>query len=114
MANVSVIPAVLFLVSFGAVSPHRIWPLVDSRVLCGQEYILTQPHQVGEVIVLARKGSSGPLIWALGLLLVGVWSSSAISTVALFVVPVLLGGLKLSRGCNLALRLYQNRSLGLD
>ena len=41
VANISVIPAILVLVSFGAVSPHRIQSFVDSCVLCGQEYILT-------------------------------------------------------------------------
>ena len=41
VANNSVISAVLVLVSFREVSPHRIWPLVDSRELCRQEYILT-------------------------------------------------------------------------
>ena len=41
VANISMISAVLVLVSFRAVSPHRIWSLVDSCVLCGQEYILT-------------------------------------------------------------------------
>ena len=41
VANISVIPVVLVLVSFGAVSLHRIWSLIDSCVLRGQEYILT-------------------------------------------------------------------------
>ena len=40
VANGSVISAVFVLVSFREVSPHRIWPLVDSRGLCRQEYIL--------------------------------------------------------------------------
>ena len=108
VANISVIPAVLFLVSFRAVSPHRIWSLIDSCVLCGQKYILTRPCQVDEVIVLARRGSSDPLIWALGLLLVGVWRSSAISALVLLVVPVLLDGLKLSNRCNLSWRPCQS------
>ena len=96
VANISVISIVLVLVSFRTISPHRIRPLVDSRVLCGQEYILTRPRQVGEVIILAQRGSNETLIRALGLLLVGVWRLSAISALALLVLPILLGGLKLS------------------
>ena len=96
VANIWVISAVLVLVSFRAVSPHYIWSLVDSCMFCGQEYILTRPCQVGEVIILALRGSSDPLIPALGLILVGVWRSSAISALALLVVPILFGELKLS------------------
>ena len=62
VANIWVISEVLVLVSFGVVSPHRIWSLVDSRVLCGQEYILTRPRKVGKVIIFARRGSSDLLI----------------------------------------------------
>ena len=46
--------------------------------------------------MFAQRRSSDPLIQALGLLLVGVRRSSAISTLVFLVVLVLLGGLKLS------------------
>ena len=82
VADISVVSAVLALVFFQAVSPHRIWLLLYARVLRGQEYILTRPCLVGEVIVLARRGSQDPLIRALGLLLVGVRRSSVISAFA--------------------------------
>ena len=64
--------AVLVLIPLRAVSPHRIGSFVHARVLRGQEYILTRPCQIGEVIVLTQKGSRDHMIWALGLLLVGV------------------------------------------
>ena len=108
VANISVISAILVLVHFRAVSPHCIWSLVDTCVLYGQEYILTRPCQVGEVIVLAQRGSSDPLIRALGLLLVGIQRSSAISALVLLVVPVLIGGLELSYWCDVAWRLFQS------
>ena len=41
VANISVIPAVLVMVSLGVVSPHHKWLLLDPCVLCGQEYIFT-------------------------------------------------------------------------
>ena len=56
MADISMISAVFVLISF----PHRIGLFVHTHVLCGQEHILMQPCQVGEVIVLAQKGVSGP------------------------------------------------------
>ena len=95
VANISVISTVLVLVSFRAVSLHRIWSLIDSCVLRGQEYILTRPCQVDEVVVFAQRGFSDPLIWALGLFRVVVWRSSVISALALLVVSILLGGFKL-------------------
>ena len=107
VANISVISTILVLVSFRAVSSHCIWSLLNSCVLCGQEYILTRRYQVSEVIDLARRGSSDPLIWALGLLLVGVRRSSMISALMLLVVPVLLSRLELSCWCDLAWRLYR-------
>ena len=108
VANVSVISAMLVLVPFRAVSPHRIWSLVDFCVLCCQEYILTRPCQVGEVIVLSQRGSSDPLIRAFGLLLVVVQRLLAVSALALIVVPILLGRLELSRLCNLTLCPYRS------
>ena len=108
VADISVESAVLVLIPLRAVSPHRIESFIHARVLRGQDYILTRPSQVGEVIVLARKGSRDPLIWALGLLLVGVWRSSVISTFSFLVVPVILGGLGFSCWRGLAWRFYQS------
>ena len=72
VADISVKLLVFILVPLRAISPHQIWSFIHARVLYGQEYTLTRPCQVGEVIVLARSGSRDPLIWALGLLLVGI------------------------------------------
>ena len=41
VANILMVPAILVLISFLAVSPYCVRPFVDSRALCGQEYILT-------------------------------------------------------------------------
>ena len=92
VADILVVSTLLILVLLRAVSPHRIRSLVYARVLRGQEYILTRPCQVGEVIVLARRGFQDPLIRALGLLLMGVRRSSTISAFAFLVVPIILGG----------------------
>ena len=108
VANVLVIPAVLTLVSLQAVSPHRVGSFVDSCMLSGQEYFLTRPRQVGEVIVFARMGSGDPLIWAFGLLLVSVRRSSAIFVLMLSVIPALIHGLGLS--CWADLLGYSRRS----
>ena len=62
VADISVKSIVFILVPLRAVSLHRIGSFIHARVLCGKEYILTRPHQVGEVIVLARRGSRDPLI----------------------------------------------------
>ena len=97
VANILMISAILILVSLRAVSQHRVGSFVDSCVLGGQEYILTRPHQVCEVIVFARRRSGDPLIRALGLLLVSIRRSSAISILALLIIPVLISGLGLSR-----------------
>ena len=96
VADVSMKSVVFILVPLRAVSQHRIGLFVHACVLHGQEYILTRPSQVGEVIVLARRGSRDPLIRALGLFLVGVRRSSAIATFVLLIAPVLLDGHKLS------------------
>ena len=100
--------AVYIQVPFRAVSPHRIRSFVHARVLHGQEYILTRPSQVSEVIVLGRRESRDPLIRALGLLLVGISRSSAISTFALLAIPFLLGGHKLSYWSGLMWRFYRS------
>ena len=92
VVDIFMISVVFVLIFLRAVSPHRIGSFVHARVLCGQEYILTLPCQVDEVIVLTRRGSWDPLIWAIGLLLVGVCRSSTISTFSFLVVPILLGG----------------------
>ena len=60
VANISIISAVFVLIPLRALSPHRIGSFVHARVLRGQEYILTRPYQVGEVIVLAWRRVSGP------------------------------------------------------
>ena len=108
VADISVVSAVFALVSFRAISPHRIWSLVYACVLRGQEDILTRRCQVGEVIVLARRGSRDPLIWAIGLLLVGVQRLSEISAFAFLVVPILLGRHELSCWCDLMWRFYRS------
>ena len=108
VADISMISAVFVLIPLRVVSPHRIGSFVHARVLCGQEYILTRPCQVGEVIVLARRGSRDPLIRALGLLLVGVWRSPVISTLLFLVVLILLGGHRFSCWRNLAWCIYRS------
>ena len=96
VADISMKSTVFVLIPLRAVSLHRIGSFVHACVLRGQEYILTRPCQVGEVIVLTRKGSRDPLIWALGLLLMGASRSSVISTFSFLVVPVLFGGRRFS------------------
>ena len=108
VANVLVISAILTWVSLRAVSPHRVWSFVDSCVFCGQEYFLTRPSQVGEVVVFARRGSSDPLIRALGLLLMRVWRSSAISVLTLLIISTLICGLGLSHRCDLSGYFYRS------
>ena len=72
VADISRESTVFVLIPLRAVSPHLIRSFVHVHVLRGQEYILMRPRKVYEVVVLARRGSRDPLIWALGLLLVGV------------------------------------------
>ena len=108
VAGIPVVSTILILVLLRAVSLHRIKLLVDAHVLRGQEYILTRPCQVGEVNVLARKGSQDPLIRALGLLLVGVRRSLAVSTFTFLGVPVFLGEHEFSCWCNLMRHCYRS------
>ena len=98
VADISMVFAVFVLIFLQVVSPHRIRSFVHALVLRGQEYIPTRPCQVGEVIVLARKGSQDPLIRALGLFLVGVWRPSVIFALSFLVVLVLLGGRRFPTG----------------
>ena len=108
VADISIVLAVFVLISLRVVSPHRIRSFVHACVLRGQEYILMRPRKVGEVVVLAQRGSLDPLIRALGLLLLGVWRSSVISTLSFLVVPVLLGGRRFSCWNDLVRRLYRS------
>ena len=108
MTDVFVKSVVFILVPFRAVSSHRIRSFVHAHVLRSQEYILTRPSQVGEVIVLAWKGSRDPLIRALGLLLVGIWRLSAISTFTFLVVCALLGRHEFSCWFDLMRCFYQS------
>ena len=62
VANILMVPAILVLASFLVVSPHCVRSFVDSRSLCGQEYILARPRRVRKVVVFAQRGSDDPLI----------------------------------------------------
>ena len=108
VADISVKSTIFILVPLRAVSSHRIWSFIQSRVLRDQEYILTRPHQVGEVIVLTRRGSRDPLIQALGLLLVGVWRSSAIFAFTFLTIPVLLSRHEFFYWCDLMWCFYRS------
>ena len=62
VGDISMVSVVFVLIPLQAVSPNPIGSFVHARVLCGQEYILTRPCDVGEVVVLAWRGSWDPLI----------------------------------------------------